>query len=107
MALRTADCVKHLIEWTVANRESIPIDSYWVSLGLADHHLNPKNWYRRGIKKHDNKVYRLFECPTSSFKMQAMFLVIAEDDVITSVTLGTRDEFKHHFNKTDFGFGWS
>lgn len=107
MALRTADCVKHLIEWTVANYESIPLDSYSVSLGLADNHLKPKNWYRRGIKKHDNKVYRLFECPVSSFKMQAMFLVIAEDDVITSVTLGTRDEFAHHFNKTDFGFGWS
>lgn len=105
-------CVDTLIKWTTENYDSLPKGD-WNFVGekrltvLKNGHTRTSNWKRRAIKKDSTRVYRLFECNECMFTSRLMFLVVEDNADInyTHVMAGTREEFKHHFNKVGWSWG--
>lgn len=113
MSLSTKECVAQLIVWTESNYDSLPKGD-WNFVGerrlrvLEKGHTRVSNWSRRAIKKDETRVYRLFECSQTMFTTGLMFLVIEEDASVTDIMSGTREDFKHYFNKVGWSWGaWS
>lgn len=103
-------CVDALTQWTTDNYDSLPKGD-WDFVGekrlavLRQGHTKVRNWKRRAIKKDTTRVYRLFECSETMFTLGLMFLVVEDNAEITDVLAGTREDFKHHFNKVGWSWG--
>ncbi len=111
--MSSKSCVDALIKWTTDNYDSIPKGN-WSFVGekrlkvLEKGHTKASNWKRRAIKKDVARAYRLFECTESLFTSELMFLVVEDNADFKYehvIMAGTREEFKHHFNKIGWNWG--
>ena len=108
--MSSQSCIEVLTKWTTDNYDSLPKGD-WDFVGekrlnvLKKGHSRVSNWKRRAIKKDETRVYRLFECSECMFPSGLMFLVVEDNSSITDVLAGTREDFKHHFNKVGWNWG--
>jgi hypothetical protein len=108
--LTSNDCKQYIVDWYAQNRTALPIfrlassgplDANGCRGGLRNG-LNPKHWKRQAIAKIDNKVYRLFSPDATVVDPSVCILLIEDNGVIESLTVGEEKDFKQYFGKIGY-----
>ncbi len=108
MKLTSNDCKQYIVDWYSKNRSALkffeyalPLDANGCSGGLSNG-LNLKDWKRQAIATIDKKVYRLFAPNSTVIDPSVMILLIENNGIIESLTIGVEADFKKYFGKVGY-----